>query len=210
MYGDVKKTHAVSVGMPGGLSFTYDLNQGGYLQAWRGKFLDATQMWHDRGEPQTSAPMGVTIPLNDKFPLAFLSDASVSFPTSLPKSDLQYKGYSLNKVEVAGEKIAYPIFMYEYKGLKVQDISTPSANSEAIVRHLTFEGSTPAGSSLFVLLAEGKTITDLGKNHFAIDNQQYYVTIPETSKAIIRDNNGVKQLVMPLAGLKDLSYQLIF
>ncbi len=210
MYGDVKKTHAVSVGMPGGLSYAYDLNQGGYLQAWRGKFLDATQMWHDRGEPQTSAPMGVTISLNDKFPLALLSDASASIPASLPKSDLQYKGYRLNKIEVAGEKIAFPVFMYEYKGLKVQDLSTPSANSDAIVRHLTFEGSTPAGTSLYVLLAEGNMITDLGKNRFAIDNQQYYVSIPETSKAIIRDNNGVKQLVLPLAGLKDLSYQLIF
>ena len=210
VYGDKKKTHAISVGLPNGLSYSYDLNQGGYLQLWRGKFLDATQMWHDRGEPQTSSPMGTTVNSNDKFPLAFLASESAAFPDTLTKSDLKYKGYRLQKYDVAGQQIAFPDFMYEYKGIKVKDTSLPMAQNEGINRLLSFEAG--ADSKLYALLAEGITITNICNNRFAVDNQQYYVQVntTETNKVIVRENNGKKQLLMPLAGLKELSYQLIF
>ena len=32
----------------------------------------------------------------------------------------------------------------------------------------------------------------------------------ESNKAIIRESKGKKQLLLPLAGLKEISYQLIF
>lgn len=210
IYGDKKKTHAISVGLPSGLSYSYDLNQGGYLQLWRGKFLDATQMWYDRGEPQISTPMGVTVQQNDKFPLAILANETAVFPDTLTKNDLKYKGYRFQKYDFAGQQIAFPDFMFEYKGIKVKDTSLPMPQNEGISRKLSFE--TIVDSKLYALLAEGSTITNLGNSRFAIDNQLYYLQVnaSEASKVIIRESKGKKQLLLPLAGMKELSYQLIF
>ena len=202
MHGNKKITHAISVGMPSGLSFSYDLNQGGFLHLWRGKFLDATQMWHDRGEPQTSEPMGTMITSNDKFPLAYLASAETAFPDSLTKNDLKYKGY---KIENTGS----PNFMYEYKGLKVSDVTTPLDKFEGINRSLKFDGEA---GKLYALIAEGSDIIEVGTNRYSVDNQNYYVQVftTEINKPIVRSNNGKKQLVMPLNGLKEISYHLVF
>ena len=50
-------THAVSVDNPDQLHYTYDLDHGALVQVWRGDFLDATPMWHDRGDG-SSRPLG--------------------------------------------------------------------------------------------------------------------------------------------------------
>ena len=209
MYGNKKITHAISVGMPSGLSFSYDLNQGGFLHLWRGKFLDATQMWHDRGEPQTAEPMGTIITSNDKFPLAYLASSETAFPDSLTKNDLKYKGYKLEKRNSFSGEFNYPSFMYEYKGLKVNDITTPLDQFEGVNRNLKFDGEA---GQLYALMAEGSDIIEVGTNRYSVDNQNYYVQVfpTETNKPIVRNNNGKKQLVMPLNGLKEISYHLIF
>ena len=202
MHGKKKITHAISVGMPSGLSFSYDLNQGGFLHLWRGKFLDATQMWHDRGEPQTAEPMGTVIASTDKFPLAYLASPETAFPDSLTKNDLKYKGYKI-------EKTGSPNFMYEYKGLKVSDVTTPLDKFEGINRNLKFDGEA---GQLYALMAEGSDIIEVGTNRYSVDNQNYYVQVfpTEINKPVVRNNNGKKQLVMPLNGLKEISYHLIF
>ncbi len=209
MYGIKKKSHAISVGMPNGLNFSYDLNQGGFLHLWRGKFLDATQMWHDRGEPQTSEPMGTIITANDKFPLAYLASAETNFPDSLTKNDLKYKGYKLEKRNSFSGEFNYPNFMYEYKGLKINDITTPLDQFEGVNRNLKFEGES---GQLYALMAEGFDIIEVSTNRYSVDNQNYYVQVfpTENNKVFVRNNNGKKQLVMPLNGLKEVSYHVIF
>ena len=209
MYGNKKITHAISVGMPSGLSFSYDLNQGGFLHLWRGKFLNATEMWHERGEPQTAEPMGTAITANDKFPLAYLASAETPFPDSLLKTDLKYKGYKLEKRWSFSGEFNYPNFMYEYRGLKINDITTPLDQLEGVNRSLKFEGEA---GQLYALMAEGSDIIEVSTNRYSVDNQNYYVQVfpTETNKPIVRNNNGKKQLVMPLNGLKEISYHLIF
>jgi hypothetical protein len=209
MYGNKKITHAISVGMPNGLSFSYDLNQGGFLHLWRGKFLNATEMWHDRGEPQTAEPMGTGVNSNDKFPLAYLASAETAFPDSLTKNDLKYKGYKLEKRGSFSGNFTYPNFMYEYKGLKVNDITTPLDQFEGVNRHLKFEGEA---TQLYALMAEGSDIVEVSSDRYSVDNQSFYVQVfpTETNKPFVRNSNGKKQLLMPLNGLKEISYHLIF
>ena len=212
VYGNKKKTHAINVGMPSGLNFSYDLNQGGFLQLWRGKFLNTTEMWHERGEPQTAEPMGLTVNANDKFPLAYLTNSETAFPDSLLKSDLKYKGYKLEKRANFSGNHAYPNFMYEYKGLKINDMSTPLDEALGINRYLKFEGENPAQIPLYALLAEGSDIAEVATNRYSVDNKSYYVQVfpTETNKIIMRESKGKKQLLMPLNGLKEISYHLIF
>jgi hypothetical protein len=209
MYGNKKISHGINVGMPDGLSFSYDLNQGGFLQLWRGKFLNTTDMWLDRGEPQTSAAMGMTIQANDKFPLAYLNNNETEFPESLTKEDLKFKGYKLEKYLNNG---GYPNFMYEYKGLKIKDLTTPMEKSEGLNRHLVIDGEVSVAKQLYALIAEGKDIAEVASNRYGIDNQAYYVEVVSSinNKPFIRESKGKKQLLMPLAGLKEVSYNVIF
>ena len=106
----------------------------------------------------------------------------------------------------------YPSFMYDYKGLKVTDITTPLNQAEGLKRQLNFEGETIAGKQLYALLAEGSEISEVSANRYSIDNKSYYVEVlpTETNKIIMRSNQGKKQLLMPLNGLKEVSYQIIF
>ena len=97
-------------------------------------------------------------------------------------------------------------------GLKVNDITTPLDQFEGVNRSIKFDGMVPSGNQLYALMAEGSEITEVATNRYAVDNQSYYVQVfpTENNKPIVRNNNGKKQLVMPLNGLKEISYHLIF
>ena len=45
----------MNVGSNKGLHYTYDMDHGNMVQLWRGEFLDATPMWHDRGDGSWTA-----------------------------------------------------------------------------------------------------------------------------------------------------------
>ncbi len=210
LLGTKKLTHVASVGMTSGLNFAYNLKQGSLVKIWRGQFLSATQMWHERGEPQTAEALGVSVPMNNKFPLALLADKNGAFPDSLSPQELKYKGYQLEKRAIGGETQQYPDFMYEYQGLRIRDISTPANQSEGILRQLSWQGDLQAGKQVYALLAEGATIQDIGANRFLVDGQYYVLTFPTAgNKPFIRESKGVQQLVMAVTG-QEVSYQLIF
>jgi hypothetical protein len=156
--------------------------------------------------------MGVVVKASEKFPLAYLESNQTIFPDSVSKNDLKYKGYKLEKRWSFSGTYNYPDFMYEYKGLKVRDIVTPLDQADGVNRHIRFEGQSTQNTPLYALIAEGTDINEVATNRYAVDNQQYYVQVfpTETNKIILRESNGKKQLLMPLNGLKEVSYHLIF
>jgi hypothetical protein len=48
-FNNKKRTHVISVGSPQQVNYSYDLKQGALLQVWNGPFVDATEMWEQRG-----------------------------------------------------------------------------------------------------------------------------------------------------------------
>ena len=141
--------------------------------------------------------------------MAYLNNNETEFPESLTKEELKFKGYKLEKhLNNSG----YPNFMYEYKGLKVTDLTTPMVKSEGLNRHLVIDGEVSTAEQLYALLAEGMDITQVAGNRYGIDNQTYYVEVSANSsnKPFIRSSKGKKQLLMPLTGLKEVSYNVIF
>jgi hypothetical protein len=96
-----KKTHVISVGDQSGAHYSYDLNQAGMLQMWRGDFLNTTEMWYERGEPQVATSMGAAVILNGKPPIAIVADSKSPLPDSLKSgAEFMYKGYTLNAVRL--------------------------------------------------------------------------------------------------------------
>src|SRR6478735_372635 len=94
--GDYKQrlTHTIGVGDPSGTHYVYDLKSGNLVCVWHGKFVDATPMWHDRGDG-SFRPQGAVQYLFNNEPLAFLSSATAEFPVMLNETQLSntlYKG----------------------------------------------------------------------------------------------------------------------
>ena len=189
-HNNKKLTHVVSVGDPAQVHYAYDLMQGGILQAWKGDFLNTTEMWHERGEPQTASPMGAPIVLAGNCPIYEKTTTKDSIV------DYQYKGYTLS----AG----LPTFSYTYKTLSIKDKIQPEGKGLKRSIIVTGEGK----EKTMIRIAQGSSITPLGKGLYSIGNQAYFVQIAEGLVPKIEGYLGQQVLLLP-AG-ETIQYQLIW
>lgn len=181
-----KRTHVISVGNPDQSNYSYDLKQGSILQVWRGHFMDATEMWEQRGEPQLARPLGALISLTSAPSLAILNHPDVQWPDSIPFDDLQNKGYDLDQIK-------NPTFHYDYAGMTIADKISPVANGESLKREIKVSGIQP---NVYFRLARGKVIEPLGKGLYAIDGKSYYIQVDERLKPILRQSEGEEELIV--------------
>lgn len=198
-----KKTHVISVGDPSHISYAYDLRQSGLLQVWKGDFLNTTDMWYERGEPQLATPMGAPLILSGKSPLALLNDASGALPDTLDDDkDLIYKGYYLDATHS-------PVFQYKYKDVVFEDSFKPLPSNQGLTRSLSVS-TRPANGKLILRLGEGTQITEVSDNIYAIDDQRYYIRINPVgkTKALIRNTGSKKELTLEITGSGPVSYSL--
>jgi hypothetical protein len=189
-----KKTHVLSVGFPQGLNYALNLDQGALMKVWRGPFLNATDMWYERGEPQTSSPMGAVVGQTGK--AAFAPDGSV-----IDSVAMTYKGYALDADRI-------PAFSYEVGSLKLTDIIKPSPDNDGLTRTLSVAGTPPAGAS--VVLAEGEHIVKLDKRVYVID-QRYYIRLSDEKQPAEIVTRGMKQaLILPVRSATTITYTIIW
>ena len=187
-HGGKKKTHVISVGNPQGVHFMYDLDQAGLMEVWKGDFLDATEMWYQRGEPQTAEAMGSGVILAGRCPIALIADNNAHLPDTLdPTKSLIFKGYSLDSVK-------NPTFKFNENGVLWTEKYANTEGGKGLKRSI--KASNPTGKKLLYRLAEGGMIADLGNGLYVIDNQKYYVQLDATDKATIRTNKDKKELVI--------------
>jgi hypothetical protein len=188
-----KKTHVIHVGDPAGLHYSYDLKQGAILQVWRGKFLDATQMWDNRGEPQTSEPLGLTVVQDGKFPLV------LAHQTQPDSTDLVYKGYRL--------EAGLPIFIYEWTAakLRVEDRIQPAGNG--LKRTLTLVGASPQKNDVEAVLATGHHLSIL---HNGLASQPgNFMEWKGATAELLKTAAGASQIRVPFSGAQ-FTYDLIW
>ena len=197
-YGDKKLTHVISVGNPNQLNYSYDLKQGALFQIWRGEFLDVTQMWHERGEPQLAKPLGAVIVLSDAPALAVLGNQDQAWPDSVAFDDFQNKGYSLDASKS-------PSFQYSFNGITVSD-KISATEPSSLVRKLKISDA-PAG--LYLRLAAAAEIESIGKGLYAIGNKSYYITLDDSQQPIIRKTKMGKELIVAIpAATSTYSYSI--
>jgi hypothetical protein len=173
---------------------------------WRGDFVDATPMWHDRGDG-SFRPLGDVLFLSNTpqfaiFPNknAIQPDKTAPFPTLYDDMSYTPKGY---KIE---EKTARPIFKYIIKGLAIEDKTYPSDNNRSLIRELKVSGLKES-QNVFFRLADGKNIEQLADGSFLVDSR-LYITVLTDEKPFIRDANGQKELVINAnAGVK---YEIVW
>ena len=195
-----KKTHVIHVGDPSGLSYSYDLKQGALLQTWKGKFLNATQMWLDRGEPQTAEPMGLNVVMDGKFPLVLSSQAQ---PDSLDATKLVYKGYKI----LHGR----PVYMYDWPAaqLKVEDHLNPNENGTGWLRTINLIGASAQKSNIELVLGNTPDVVEINAGLLALQGMGYYVQWKGSPSIILNKQANEKQVRVPLQG-NSFTYQLIW
>ncbi len=188
-----KLTHVISVGDPAQVHYSYDLLQGAMLYVWKGDYLNATDMWYERGEPQTSSPMGATITLAGTCPIFEKNNSTDSI------TGYKYKGYNLDQQR-------YPTFSYEYKNVKIEDKISPFENGKGLNRIIYAEGD--GKKDLMLRIAQGKSIKLIGNGLYSIDDQSYFIQVNAAENPLIETHNG--QQVLLGSAQKKLSYQLIW
>ena len=192
-------THTIGVGDPAGVHYVYDLGAGNVACVWRGAFVDATPMWHERGDGSFK-PMGAAQYLFMNQSLAFLASPAEAFPATGKEGDFKPHGYVLD--ELTGR----PVFRYSYQGLDVEDKVLPSDDNRSIRREVTIK-NRGAKTGLYLKLAEGASIVQLDNGAYAIDDQQYYI---RTSAPVsVREVNGKKELIVAVDS-SPINYSIIW
>jgi hypothetical protein len=190
-------THTIGVGDPCGINYVYDLESGNLACVWRGDFVNATPMWHDRGDGSFK-PLGAVQYLFVNQPMAFLAIPSESFPAISNEKDFRAKGYRIE------DGTGRPVFKYIYQGMEVEDKIYPDDNDKMITHEVTIKtrGTKPG---LYYKLAEGSSILTLPDGTYVVD-KHYYI---KAAAASIREVNGKKELIVTLEG-SALKYSIIW
>jgi hypothetical protein len=203
-----KRLYAASVGTPAGVHFAYDFETGAVLRAWRGAFLNAAEMWENRGNNQTAQPEGPALTFNARPAVAFIEfAANGDWPTE-PESLWSSQGYT---VEADGT----PVFLSTLSNLKVRDRLAPTADGRAIERTMTVSGKL-ADWSEWMLLAEASTIAAQPDGRgWIVGDREWYLDWPAdaAANAVVRTVNGRQQLAVPLTTAtleKPIRYSIVW
>jgi len=189
--------HAVSVGSPANLHYTYDLDKGTILQVWRGEFLDATPMWHDRGDG-SSRPRGSITLLGDDMVLGKINGQS-KWMTDTTGSGYRPKGYVLDDSDV-------PTFQYLAFGSPVTDYISVVNNQyfERIIKVVN-----PV-KDLVARVADGSSIEKVSDGLYAVNGKSYYIQLADKNvKPEIRSANGQQELLIPVSN-GEVKYSILF
>ncbi len=209
MHHDAKNPYVMSVGIPGGLNYAYELKNYNLLSVWHGDFLDVGQMWVSRGETQLEIPLGATIELSGKPAVAMLSGKNAPWPDAISpdEGELSDRGYQLTENGL-------PVFFYTLEGVRVEDALFPSENHQTLNRQVSFQFDQHTGP-LYFLLARGSRIEKLPDGSYAINDKSYYIDDIEAGgeAPVVRQQEGYEELLLPVSAAADtssLTYSIIW
>jgi hypothetical protein len=192
-------THTIGVGDPSGVHYVYDLRSANIVCVWRGDFIDATPMWHDRGDG-SFRPMGAPLFLFNNQALAILRSQGEAFPKAA-ESEFSGKGYTIEA------KTNRPIFKLTYNDMEFEDRVFPDENRRVLSHEITLKKGNRA-DGLHYKLAEGSSISQMPDGSYAVDDKEYYIKV-ESGAPFVREVSGKKELVIAFPP-ETLKYSIIW
>ena len=192
-YEPKKRLYATSVGTPAGVHYAYDLEAGAILRVWRGAWLDTTEMWENRGEPQLAKANGPALTLSAKPTVAFIELPKTAGWPETPDAMQSSQGYTL-------EPDGQPVFLSKISDVAIRDRIAPTADGKALARRLDFKGTLPSWEAQ-VLLAAADVITPQPGGGWVVGDREYYVDWPADSahQPVIRKVGNQQLLVVRLS-----------
>ncbi len=204
MHNDAKRTHCISVGNPEKIHFAYDLASASLLKAWSGKFLDATMMWHQRGEKQLGVPAGFTVSFHGDPEFVLLPNAEAAWPNG-KEENTAYKllGYELDQDRI-------PIFSFSIGENVFTDAIKPSKTMRSLTRTIT----SMSNQDFWHKVAEGEAIELLPDGTYIVNNQSYFIdfsTSNEEKPILRKSKNGTDELLVKMtSGNRQIKYNIIW
>jgi hypothetical protein len=196
--GGIRVTHGVGVGSTEQLHYTYDMDNGMIVQLWRGNFLDATPMWHERGDG-SSRPAGSVECLGKPAPgIAKLSTADAAWATDTSGTGYKPKGYVL-------DKDGRPSFKYTLYGALVNDATIVTPGGQGLHREVTIQAPV---TGLYLRMALGSKIELLKAGLYTIDDKYYINVGAGEEKPVVRSSGGMQELIIPIK--QKLTYSIIY
>lgn len=189
--------HAVQVGDPAHLHYTYDLDNGAVAQIWKGDFLNTSPMWDNRGDG-SSRPEGAVLVFDDVsvvVPKSELFDLKPSITE--PVAQYRPKGYDLDEKGL-------PTFRYQRLGMDVEDHLEVS-DGKMLTRTMRFSNIT-AGN--VCRLAIGEKIEQIDGNTWNVDGKRYFIEVSKENKPEIMQSGGLSVLFVPVSA--QVSYSMIW
>ncbi len=193
-------THAVNVGSDRQVHYTYDLDNGMIVQVWRGGFLDATPMWHSRGDGSSRA-LGSVIQFGHPEPaIKMLSSENEAWTADTTGLGYRPKGYVL-------DDSSRPTFRYLLHDNMITDAIRVLPGNHGLHREITMQSPS---NGMYMLLAKGATIENPEQGLFLVNDKTYYIQLDDAgaSKPVIRNINGVKELIVPIQN--KFSYSILY
>ncbi|MEC3905678.1 family 16 glycoside hydrolase [Tamlana sp. 2201CG12-4] len=192
-------SHTIGVAMPTGLNYVYDLNSANVVGVWRGDFVDATPMWHNRGDGSFN-PRGAVQWTFLNQSIAKLETANSAFPETGLAPEFVSKGYVIDK------ESSLPIFKHNYKGVSIENKLTSNKSDTYLVREVNF--SKAGLIDWYMKIASGKIEKNIDGS-YTIGDREYYINILSGQTPIIREVNGEMELVLAVDGSL-VKYEIIW
>jgi hypothetical protein len=198
MNGNEKLTHVISVGDPCEINYSYDVKRGALFQLWRGKFLDVTPAWRDRGGMQLGIPMGSVTTLTDAPFVAVLANEKTTWPDSIGFDDLNNKGYVLDKQRS-------PTFDYFINGMEIKDSILTLSNGQGITRTVTISNAVP---NVYCRIVNNGKIEKLRDDLYAAGDKSFYIRIDKKYNPVIRSVGSEQEMLVKYEAA--LTYSIIW
>ena len=182
-----------------GLNFVYDLGTANIVGMWRGDFVEATPMWHNRGDGSFKPRGSVQWTFLNQS-VAELESENGAFPETGMAPDYISKGYTIEKDS------NLPIFKNEYKGVSIENKITSDTSDTYLVREVSF--SKLGLTNWYMKIASGK-IEKGQDGSYVVGDKGYYINILSNQTPIVREVNGETELVLPIDG-SNVKYEIIW
>jgi len=183
--------HAVNVGNPSNIHYTYDLDNGSIAQIWKGDFLNTAPMWDSRGDG-SSRPRGAV--------LALPNVPTLSSPENLySQSDVVSEPYKIKGYEVDQDE--NPTFLYELNGTDVAD-KIRIVDHKYVDRTLQIKNAK-AGQKVRIGLSTD--IKQVNENTYALDGKSYYIQ----AKGASIETQGLSK-VLTLPATEQVHYSILW
>lgn len=174
-------THSIGVGESSGINYVYDLASSNLVCVWKGAFVDATPMWHDRGDGSFD-PLGMIQYLFNSAPV---------------NGEIISKGYQLDA------ETGRPTFVSMVNGSEIKDAIYPDASGSKLIREISSDNAFTSYK-----IAESSSISKMSNGLFVIGDKAYYIEVLSDKAPEIHTSGNLQTLV--ISGTSTIKYSVIW
>jgi mono/diheme cytochrome c family protein len=164
---DVAGPRAIAVGYPEQVNLAFDPNSMRLAMVWKGRFVDASRHWQDRGAGNIG-PLGEDVMrLVEGSPFAVLADREKA---PWPKETGEAVGYKFHGYKL--DALRRPSFRYEFGTIAIEDFPTDEATGSdaSLVRQFTLSSPGEA-ENVYFRAAVGDKIEPQSDGSYRIDGR---------------------------------------